>query len=219
MRLLKVLSRETWQKLGISFVVAGIATVMFVKLAHEVVEKETVVFDNQVLNWVEMIRTSQLDLFAIGTTDLGYVWWVSGFTLAIASLCIRYQRYRSAIIVLVGVGGAALLNLLIKVIFQRDRPSVIERLIVENSFSFPSGHAMASAALGLVVMYVMWSTRFRWIAIAISSVYIIYIGFSRVYLGVHFVTDVIAGWTLSIAWVALSVAIIDKVSLKDWNSE
>jgi undecaprenyl-diphosphatase len=95
------------------------------------------------------------------------------------------------------------LNLLLKELFGRDRPTLWETLVTEHGFSFPSGHAMASSALGFSIMVTLWNTRFRVPACIVAGFYIVLVGFSRLYLGVHYPTDVLAGWVLSGTWVIL----------------
>ena len=107
-----------------------------------------------------------------------------------------------------GVGGAALLNMVLKLIFERPRPDLWEQLIIETSFSFPSGHAMASSALAFSVIAIAWNTRFRWYAVGVGVLFMLVIGFSRLYLGVHYPTDVLAGWFVSGAWVLLVALVV-----------
>ncbi|MDF2461379.1 MAG: acid phosphatase, partial [Candidatus Saccharibacteria bacterium] len=114
--------------------------------------------------------------------------------------------------VVLSVAGAALLNLLLKASFQRDRPDLWESIVTETSYSFPSGHAMASSALAFSVMLVLWETKWRWLAVAVGTIYFVLVGVSRMYLGVHFPSDVVAGWCVSLAWVGIVHRILRRKS-------
>ena len=204
----------TWRRLAISFLAFALPVFLFVQLADEVRDQETASFDKNVLLSVNSISNDALDAFVVATTDLGYVWWVAFATIVAASLCVRAHRYKGALIIVVGVVGSAVMNLLLKLFFQRDRPELWERLVTENSFSFPSGHAMASASLAMVLIVVLWPTKWRYPAMVLGGIYMIYIGFTRMYLGVHYPTDILAGWLVAAAWVAISVAVINKLFVK-----
>ena len=107
--------------------------------------------------------------------------------------------------------GAGLLNQLAKLIFQRTRPA-IEHLVLQGGYSFPSGHSMAALiCYGGVVLLVFHLTRrnwIRWLACLLATVIIITVGISRIYLGVHFPSDVIAGFFLAGSWLSLFAAFI-----------
>ncbi|MEO5691456.1 MAG: phosphatase PAP2 family protein [Candidatus Saccharimonadales bacterium] len=213
-RVVRSVRVDTWKLLIIAFVMFVIPTVLFVELADEVLEQETTVFDEAILRAINAYQSPTLDTIVTATTDLGYVWWVGIFTIIALIVCIKKKQYLSALIVIVGIVGSASINLLLKGMFQRDRPQLWERLVTENSFSFPSGHAMASASLAAVIVVLLWPTRWRWYAVAGGVCYMLYIGFTRMYLGVHYPTDVAAGWLVAIAWVALSTIIIKRIALR-----
>lgn len=213
-KIIRSIKPETWKLLVLGFVTFVIPAILFVALADEVIERETIIVDEAVLRGINMYQSPALDQFVLATTDLGYVWWVGFTTLVIVLACVKYKQYVSALTVIAGVGGSALINLVLKTIFQRDRPQLWERLVTENSFSFPSGHAMASASLAAVIIVILWPTKWRWIAVAGGLIYMVYIGFTRMYLGVHYPTDVVAGWLVTISWVAISTIIIKRISIK-----
>jgi len=82
----------------------------------------------------------------------------------------------------------------------------------EAGYSFPSGHAMASAALGLALAVALWNSRWRWWGLVFAVVYIAFVGYSRLYLGVHYPTDILAGWLVSGVWV-LAIALLIRSKL------
>lgn len=203
-----ILPPKTWLRLSIAFGLFLTPTYLFIQLADEVRDRETLPFDEAVLRAVNSVSSPFLDGFSVGLTQLGGVLGVFVLTIGIVLLLWNRSKQRSAAIVAVGVAGAGLINVLLKTVFQRDRPELWERIVTENSYSFPSGHAMASSALALSLIVVFWPTRWRWLVVIASISYMVSIGLTRLYLGVHYPTDIIAGWMVSGAWVALVMVIV-----------
>ena len=202
-------------KIGIGFVVFFLLMGLFAKLAEEMHEGDTLGVDQTILYSVHSLHGTLLDQIVPLITNLGGVAGVVGI-IGIASAALATKRkYLALLQMLVGVGGAVLLNMLVKGFFARQRPDLWERLVTETSYSFPSGHSMASAALALSVVLIAWNTRFRWWVVAAASLYVVTIGFTRLYLGVHYPTDILAGWSLGAAWVLFVVWIIGGISRRN----
>lgn len=195
-------------RLAYAFGFSIVATLLFGILADKVTESATVSLDTSALLWINSHTSAGLDAFFVTVTDLGGAIAVASISLALVVYCILKKQYHRAVFVAAAVGGAALLNLLLKLVFERERPDLWEVLITETSFSFPSGHAMASSALALTIVALAWKTRWRYAIIFAACLYGLVIGFSRLYLGVHFPTDVIGGWIVSAAWVSVVTAIM-----------
>ena len=100
------------------------------------------------------------------------------------------------------VGGAALLNQVANYLLTRPRPALWEVLHPELSYGFPSGHAMAAAALATTLGFLLWPTRWRWPAAGLGAAWKLGMGWTRMYLGVHYPSDVLAGWLGSVGWVS-----------------
>jgi membrane-associated phospholipid phosphatase len=191
-----------------SFGCVLLISIGFVALADEVHEGDTLAFDQAVLQAIHARSSDFWNSFFLVATEFGGVIGVAAIAIAFTAWFLFKKHYKRALVIILGVGGAALLNLFLKFIFERPRPDLWEQLIIETSFSFPSGHAMASAALACCVIVLFWNTRWRLLATSLAVLYVVLIGFSRLYLGVHYPTDVIAGWLVSGAWVAIIVSIL-----------
>ncbi len=210
MRMIRSLTMTSWQRLLIGFILYILPIILFAKLASEVREQETLPFDNAVLEVVHHLATPQLDSIIPLITQLGFTWAIAIMLLVIMWLCVRRRRYREAVLAVISVGGSALINLVLKVLFQRDRPDLWQRLVTENSHSFPSGHAMASASITILCIVILWNTKWRNWALFGGAAYMVVIGFTRLYLGVHYPTDILAGWLVTSAWVVIAALAIRK---------
>lgn len=121
--------------------------------------------------------------------------------------------------------GAALLNQALKALIQRPRPDVALRLVDVGGYSFPSGHSMAAMAFFGLLIWLIWHSvenpRRRALLIAAFASVIALIGFSRIYLGVHYFTDVMAGFAISLVWLALYTKLMAPRLLgpKPWAGE
>lgn len=145
----------------------------------------------------------------IGITNSGNPQPVTWFTLIFVAILVIVRRYRGAlflafnVLVWAGIG-----NSFIKHLVQRPRPTV-DRLVAASSYSFPSGHAITAMLLwGSLIVLLGWSLRQRkdwhWIITLLLSAWIVIIGLSRIYVGVHYPTDVIAGWSLGFVLLTLT---------------
>ncbi len=202
-------------RLVVAFALFSVAVIAFAKLANEVREQDTLGIDRSTLLYIHNTFGSKiLDSIVPITTDIGGTVGIIVLTALIVGIFIRKQMINQALIVLVGTGGAVVLNLILKSMFTRVRPELWDRLVIENGFSFPSGHAMASGALALSVIAALWYTRWRLWAIVAGALYVAYVGFTRLYLGVHYPTDIIGAWMISFAWVILAYAVLVSVQIK-----
>lgn len=205
--------------LGI-FVVAGLlvgiaGTWAFAALASEVREGETQAFDEAVIQWMGAHRSPTLDASMVEVTALG-TWPVVLMIVIVAGLFLTLSdRKYSAILLLVSAGGGLLLNGVLKLGFNRPRPSIFLPVVQAVSSSFPSGHAMSSAIVYGTVAYLAarlhrrrWT---RWLVMAFAFVVIVLISFSRMYLGVHYPSDVVAGVMIGLAWAGFCMATLEGV--------
>ncbi len=179
--------------------------IIFCYIAGEILERQPFYLDTAVLNWIHAHSSYFLDNFFLVLTTIGNAEIIAPIALLISGL-LYYKRYRQkAIIVFTAFFGAAAANLILKLLFHRTRPAFWQSAIHETGYSFPSGHAMMSSALVLSIIVLVWNTRWQWFAIGIGMPFVALVGYSRLYLGVHYPTDVIAGWLASAAWLSIVV--------------
>ena len=192
----------------------SMAIFLLAALAILVTTGSTSTTDSSILLWLYEHSTSQLDAFFLFVTNLGGVLAITTASLLLLAYLVFKKRYYKAALLVAGVGGVAAINFLLKIIFERPRPDLWEWLITETQFSFPSGHASASSALALCIVVMLWNTKWRVLSIVLASIYILVIGISRLYLGVHFPTDIIGGWLVSLAVVSLATVFVYRHALK-----
>lgn len=192
--------------LTVGIVGAVAAVAVFAAIASAVSEGLTQSFDERVLQWFESHRSPLLDLVMLEITTLG-TGVVLIMIVLVASVFLWQTQHRwSVYLLMLGVVGGKLINTLLKGLFERPRPSVVQWATDVHSASFPSGHAMSSMVVYGSVAYLVarLDTRKRtrhttWI---LAIIVICAVGVSRMYLGVHYPSDVIAGFIGGIAWLA-----------------
>lgn len=173
---------------------------LFFMLAKDIGEAQMTAFDESVLRAVAQLHSAAATTVMLAVTSLGGFLGVAPLSLALAVVLVAQRRRRDASFVLIVVGGAGILQYAAKMAFVRPRPSVFLALVDVSTTSYPSGHAMISASMGLTLAVVCWNTRWRWPAIAAGAAFALAVSFSRLYLGVHYPSDLLAGWCLAVAW-------------------
>jgi undecaprenyl-diphosphatase len=140
-------------------------------------------------------------------TALGGVAFLVLVTLAVAGFLLLCRKYAAIVFLLVAIGGGLLLSTLLKGSFDRPRPTVVPHLSYVATSSFPSGHSMLSAVvyltLGALLARLVTPVRLKLYFLAVALVLTALVGMSRAYLGVHYPTDVLAGWAAGLAWAVL----------------
>ncbi len=195
----------------IAFLVIVAAIWGFVKIADEVAEGDTAKFDTWAVqamrrpgNLAEPIGPLWLAEVGRDLTALGGVACLSLLTTAVVGWLWLRNRYRAAILVLVATLGGLAVSSFLKWFFERPRPAVVPHLARVYTSSFPSGHSMLAATvfltLGALLASFVEERRLKAYFLFVAVVLTILIGISRVYLGVHYPTDVLAGWTAGMAW-------------------
>jgi undecaprenyl-diphosphatase len=173
-----------------------VAAIAFLEVAGEVLEGEAMAFDRPVSLWLHRFDSRTLDQVMRALTFLGSVPAIIAVVALVAAWAML-RGARSLAGVLVAVASVAEgLNVLLKLLFQRPRPDIVSKILVPDSYSFPSGHAMVSTAVyGMVAVTIArLAPRLRRPLYTITPVVVLLIGVSRVFLGVHWPTDVLAGF-------------------------
>ena len=209
----------------ISLGIISLVALLFVWLGSEVGEGETRRFDSRLLLALRQsgdlaqpigprwLQASMLDLTALGgATVLTLVALV-----AIGSLLAQRKR-AEALFIAVAVSGGALLSALLKIGYARPRPELVAHLVEVSSSSLPSGHAMNSAitylTLGVLLARAAPERCLKAYVLWVGGLLTLIVGLSRVYLGVHWPTDVLAGWAVGSAWAGLYWVVAERLRLR-----
>ncbi len=198
--------------LAVLFVVAG--TWGFIELADVVLEGRTQSLDESLLlamrrpdNPAMPIGPDWMAEVGRDVTALGGVAVLLLATLAVAGFLLLDRKYAAMGFVLAAVASGLLLSSLLKTCFARPRPVVVPHLSQVYTSSFPSGHSMMSAVvyltLGTLLARMVVRRRLKVYFLAVAFILTALVGCSRVYMGVHYPTDVLAGWTAGLVWATL----------------
>ena len=202
-------------QLEISVLVAAalvvLGTWLFVAITGEVMGGGTQELDEWVMvslreagNPKEPIGPQWLEVVATEITSLGGTVVLTLLNLVVAGYIWMQRRYGALLLVILASSGGGLLNAALKAIFARERPTIVPPLVTALHSSFPSGHAMSSAAIYLSLAVLLAGLvprrRDRAYILGVALTFTFLVGLSRIYLGVHYPSDVLAGWTLGIVW-------------------
>lgn len=189
-------------------------SLIFLKFASEVMEGDTKTLDR----WVLTVLRSSTDLSVpagpawlqgamIDITALGGVTNLTLITTIAVGYLLAIRKPTTAVFLVASVAGGAIASTLLKIEYARSRPDVVAHLVEVGTASFPSGHAMNSAitylTLGTLLARAEASRSVRIYLMAVAILLTLSIGFSRVYLGVHWPSDVLAGWCVGAVWAGL----------------
>lgn len=200
--------------LGISgLIIAILAALGFFLLSQQVLNQNTTQFDTAVLQYFLSIQTPFLNVFFVVISFLGKPYFLLLINLIFSLFLWINQKISIAIVFLIIGSGAARFNLFLKSSLGRQRPELWDRIIEVKHLSYPSGHAMDSIVIyGLICYYLMTQLKpWRWLILTLTTLFIILIGLSRLYLGVHWPTDVIAGYIMGSVWLVIAILIIESI--------
>jgi membrane-associated phospholipid phosphatase len=182
-----------------------VVTLMMAKVHEEISQPFLEHVDQSILQNIHAHDTPTLTRLAFTLTFIGSPKaLVPGILIAAIVLWIVKLRH-DAVLLVVAIGGAALIDTALKLHFRRIRPTVPWALVTEHSFSFPSGHSVGAVVLYGTITYLIWNHlndfAERVAVIASALLLIAGIGLSRVYIGVHYPTDVAAGYLVGLLWL------------------
>jgi undecaprenyl-diphosphatase len=197
-----------------TFLFVMLVGTLFMKLASEVAEGDTFALDKWLLRGLRNPAHPDLPLgpqwlskAMVDITSLGGVTILTVVTILVALYLVSARKPGIAAFLVAAITGGAIVSTLLKLAFARPRPELVAHLVSVDSASFPSGHAMNSAITYLTLAALLAraeekrAVRIYLMCAAIALTLVI--GFSRIYLGVHWPSDVIAGWTVGATWALL----------------
>jgi undecaprenyl-diphosphatase len=183
-------------------------------LSIQVTSGSTQNFDEGVLNYIRnnnvvnnfggpvWLTTLMMDITALGGATVIFI-----ITAAVVFYMLIKKEYELMRLILIAVVGGALLSFIMKELFARERPPLVYHLLTVKSLSFPSGHAMMSSVvyltLGALLAKAQQNNNLKIYVLLVALLLVFLIGISRIYLGVHYPTDVFAGWSIGLVWASL----------------
>ncbi len=193
------------------WIVLFIALVLFFIILQSMFFDRIIKFDTNIYKLISKTISPIITIFLKLVTNLGGAIGIISITIALL-ITMKNKHYRICIVINLFI--ITLINQILKFIIQRPRPEEF-RIIEESGYSFPSGHSMVSMAFyGLLIYIVYKEVKNKYIKNILSITLvglILLIGFSRIYLGVHYASDVFAGFLLSISYLIIYTKIIDKL--------
>lgn len=204
---------EKNQKTYIRWTIMGCALIFFGLIASQIVQNPVISFDENIRYWVYEHRNPLLSAIFIPITYMGN--WQTITMLAVILLILPKTRKDIGLPFAVISLSSTVIYKVVKGIFERPRPELEVRLIPQGGFSFPSGHSMnCIVCFGILIYLIRRYCQNRRIANTLTvllTLLILGIGTSRVYVGVHYPTDVLGGWSLGLAFLMGSVLILEKI--------
>ncbi|HEY9880057.1 MAG TPA: phosphatase PAP2 family protein [Leptolyngbyaceae cyanobacterium] len=187
---------------------------VFGELAEEVWENEGgFPWDVPILLSIRSTANPFLDTVATTLTHFGVFWGVFPVAIAVSLRLLLRRHWLRLTYLATTLLGSIIINRTAKSLLHRVRPHLWESPAPEFDYGFPSGHAMSSMTLVAVLVILTWRTRWRWPVLVLGGVFVVAIGWTRLYLGVHYPSDILAGWTASIAW-AIGVRLLIRFPSK-----
>ena len=200
----------------IGFVLGAAAALIVAVLAHDVVTRGVLsAHDVSVVAWFAAQRRASADIVMAAVSLSGGAGATSIYAAALIVTAVSMRRLRAAAMVGTIVYGAALLNVVVKDLVQRPRPALAPEIARLGTYSFPSGHAVASTVFAGLVCALYRRSGLRGIRfgalVASSIAWVALVCLSRVYFGLHFPTDVVAGVAEGFAWLMLWLPFIEPI--------
>ena len=183
----------------------------------------TQLLNNIEINFYREVTEHTSNIMTLLMKSFSYI----GNTISVIIMCIALilfskTRWKYGVVTSIGVIISCIINNILKVLFARERPNIIQ-LVKETNYSFPSGHAMINMTLYILLAILIYNNiknkKSKYILIFVCILIPIIIGISRVYLGVHYITDVIAGWIAGLLIAVITYQIYIKTKNKEKQYE
>lgn len=202
------------RRMALSLALLALFTLIFTVLAVRLSGSGLFAFDDRISSWVFKLVSDRMTPVMKGFTFLGSTVGITLFTIIAIGWMIWRKQYWEPLFLVIAVLGGTAFNHVLKAIFHRERPT-LHRLIEQSGYSFPSGHSMESFIFyGMICMllFVFFkNTRTRALLLLLTALIILSIGVSRIYLGVHYPSDVLAGYCAGGAWLIVCLTVLDMV--------
>ena len=204
-----VLRRLGWFY-GIALAISAFLLWAFAEVAEEVIERSAEPINRTVLLTIHGYASPSLEWIALGLTTIGSIIGIAVVSLAFGAWLYRRRRLADLATLVAAVGGSAVLTYALKTAFRQERPVLFPSIVKEVTYSFPSGHSLASFCLyGFIAWCVVARApleRWRWGVAAACVALAALIALSRLVLGVHWPTDVLAGAIVATLWLTIVLA-------------
>ena len=197
--------------LAIDFALALAAIIAFSLLAYSVTHGTSHDLDIAIREFIHARASVPVTHMMEFITNFGGAWFLWPAGVAIAAILVRQGRRREAMLFAIAVVGSEAVNETLKEVFRRERPEAYFGYPLPPTYSFPSGHSFVSYCFYLALAEILarpeWPLERRMALWTAAALFILWIGISRIYLGVHYPTDVIGGYTAAVAWTAILRAV------------
>ena len=203
-----------WKK-GIKWAVAFLCAIAFLIIMGAVSDHDVLSFDTAMYSFARGLQSPALTFVLRIITELG-----GAIVIGIATVALFFaiKNKRLSFAILGNIVGVLIVNQVFKFLIQRPRPDEEYRLIEQGGYSFPSGHSMCSMAFYGFLVYLAFryikNAKVRIFATAGLGALVLLIGFSRIYLGVHYASDVVAGFLLSLAYLIFYISLVNFINYK-----
>jgi undecaprenyl-diphosphatase len=187
---------------------------MFGALAEDVIMKDSItIYDAGISRWLLARATEDSSEFFFAITQLAGLWAIGFGCIALSTWLIFRKKWAALMTLAASVGGGILLNLILKNSFLRQRPDFANAFYHESGYSFPSGHAMMSVLFYGMTAYLLINAIKNWkwqVSLSVGAfTLILLIGLSRIALGVHYLTDVLGGWSAGLTWLIACIIMLE----------
>ncbi|WP_237715623.1 MULTISPECIES: phosphatase PAP2 family protein [Pelosinus] len=210
-RLLEIRNRWPFFYIAITLVVSASMLILFGVLAWKTIFRQaTGIFDSAFIWLIRYFASFELDRIMITITNLGFGFSYGVIVFITVSILVALRRWIELKGLTVCLLGGAALNEMLKHLFERARPEAFQ-IVAESGFSFPSGHAMVSLCFyGIVAFLIVRKRSLQWriAGAVVATLLIVAIGVSRIYLGVHYPSDVVAGYAAGATWLGFSISLV-----------
>ena len=174
-------------------------------------------FDWVITEWLSQHRSLPLNKIFITLSTIGGMPFVLFSTTVWCFHQAWYKKYANVIFISLGLIGSIATVWLLKYVISRPRPPEMYHLVNSYGAAFPSAHSVYAATLGCLVIYLSLRHSKQHIIVIVAFMWLLIMGISRVYLGVHFFSDVLAGWSISFIWITLLYRLYAKLSRAKTN--